>query len=79
VIDWLTRWASGLRFPTLLALVGSLFLVDLILPDVIPFIDEVLLGLMTVLFASVRKRGTRRRDDDGSVVTDRDDASGADR
>ena len=24
MIDWLTRWASGLRFPTLLAVIGSL-------------------------------------------------------
>lgn len=53
---WLTRWASGLRFPTLLAVIGSLFALDLFIPDLIPFVDEVLLGLLTVLLAALRKR-----------------------
>ncbi len=55
-IGWLTRWAAGLRFPALLAVIASLFLLDLIIPDLIPFVDEVLLGLFTVLLATLRKR-----------------------
>ncbi|HXV76843.1 MAG TPA: DUF6116 family protein [Candidatus Polarisedimenticolaceae bacterium] len=61
MIDWLTRWASGLRFPTLLAVTAALFLVDLVLPDLIPFVDEVLLALLTVLFAALRRRTGRDR------------------
>jgi hypothetical protein len=73
VIQWLTRWASGLRFPTLLTVVGSLFLVDLVVPDLIPFADEILLGLLTVLFAAVRKRTGKGEDRvTGGVATDRD-------
>jgi len=55
-VGWMTRWASGLRFPTLLAVIGSLFVLDVLIPDLIPFVDEVLLGLFTVLLAMVRRK-----------------------
>jgi hypothetical protein len=55
-VGWLTRWASGLRFPTLLAVIGSLFALDLLIPDLIPFFDEIVLGLLTVLLATFRRR-----------------------
>ena len=42
-----TRFATGLRDPTLFKLVGALFLVDFFVPDLVPFIDEILLGLGT--------------------------------
>ncbi len=50
------RWASGLRFPTLFVITLLLFLLDLVVPDVIPFADEILLGLGALLFANWRKR-----------------------
>jgi hypothetical protein len=56
LLGWLASYAAGLRFPVLLAIVGGLFLLDLFVPDLIPFADEVLLGLVTVLLASLRKR-----------------------
>ena len=43
-------FASRLRFPQLFFVTAALFLVDLLIPDLIPFVDELLLGLMTVLF-----------------------------
>jgi hypothetical protein len=51
-----TRFAAGLRFPTLFALAAGLFLVDLVVPDLIPFVDEALLALLTVLIGSLRRR-----------------------
>jgi hypothetical protein len=51
-----TRFAAGLRFPTLFKLVATLFVVDLLLPDLIPFMDEILLALGTLLLAGLRKR-----------------------
>lgn len=51
-----TRFAAGLRFPVLFALVGGLFLLDVVVPDMIPFVDEVLLALGTLLVGSLRKR-----------------------
>jgi hypothetical protein len=30
--------------------------IDLLFPDVVPFVDEILLGLISILLASLRKR-----------------------
>jgi Family of unknown function (DUF6116) len=56
----LMRFAAGLRFPKLMAVTAALFLVDLIIPDMIPFADEILLGLLSLLLASLKKRGPDR-------------------
>ena len=54
----LSGWLSRLRSWQLLALAGVLFVVDLVVPDPIPFIDEIMLGLTTLMLA----RWKRRRD-----------------
>jgi hypothetical protein len=51
-----TRFAAGLRFPTLFGLVAALFVIDLVVPDLVPFMDEILLALATLLLGSLRKR-----------------------
>jgi hypothetical protein len=56
ILAGLMRYASRLRFPKLFALSGLVFLADLFFPDTIPFADEILLGLMTLLLANLRKR-----------------------
>ena len=53
----LPRFAQ-LRFPRLFALTAALFVIDLLVPDVIPFADEILFGLATALLGSWRKRKT---------------------
>jgi hypothetical protein len=50
------RFAAGLRFPTLFGLMAGLFLLDLIVPDLVPFADEILLALGTLVVGSLRKR-----------------------
>jgi hypothetical protein len=50
------RFAAGLRFPTLFGLVAGLFVLDLVIPDLIPFADEILLALGTLLLGSLRRR-----------------------
>lgn len=50
------RYVSGLRFPWVFGLVAIVFGVDLIFPDVLPFVDELLLGLLTLLLGAWRKR-----------------------
>lgn len=54
--DIVTRFAAGLRFPTLFKLVAALFVIDLVVPDAIPFMDEILLALGTLLLGSLRRR-----------------------
>ncbi|MBL8298984.1 MAG: hypothetical protein JNN30_11650 [Rhodanobacteraceae bacterium] len=52
----LLGFAERLRFPRLLLLTAVLFLVDLIVPDLIPFVDEILLALLTLLLSRWKKR-----------------------
>ena len=60
MLGWLTRYAARLRFPTLFAIVAAVFILDLLIPDFIPFADEVLLGLLTVLLGSLRAKNRGR-------------------
>ena len=52
----LTGWLARLRSWQLFVLAGALFVVDLVVPDPIPFIDEVMLGLTTLLLARWKRR-----------------------
>ena len=47
---------SRLKFPQLLTITAALFVLDLVIPDLIPFADEILLGLATALFALWREQ-----------------------
>ncbi len=61
VLGAVLRFAAGLRFPTLFWITAGLFLLDLLIPDLVPFADELLLGLLTLLFASLKRRRLERR------------------
>jgi hypothetical protein len=50
------RKARKLRFPKLFVLVLVLFLLDLALPDAVPFADEIILGLLSVVLGTLRER-----------------------
>ena len=54
--DLVARFAAGLRFPVLFALTSTLFVFDLFVPDLVPFVDEILLALGTLLLGSLRKK-----------------------
>ena len=49
-------FAATLRFPQLFLLILGLFVLDLLLPDGLPFVDEILLGLGALLLGNLRKR-----------------------
>ncbi len=70
LFGFLERFAGRLRFPQLFAITLILFVVDLIVPDVIPFADEVLLGLATLLLGGWKKRKetTREPQSTGPVI-----------
>ena len=55
----LLAFASKLRFRTLFLVTAALFAFDLVIPDVLPFVDEILLGLATLLLSSLRKPVTK--------------------
>ena len=50
------RWSSSLRFPYLFLLMTVLFVFNLFIPDVVPFADEIIMGLVAALLASLRKK-----------------------
>ena len=49
VTSRLLVWAEGLRVPRLAMITTGLFVADVLIPDFIPFVDEILLGLATLL------------------------------
>lgn len=51
-----TRRARRLRFPTLFVIAGLLFVLDLLVPDFIPFVDEIILGLITLMLGLIREK-----------------------
>ena len=57
----LLRFSERMRFPTLFFVTATLFVVDLMIPDMIPFVDELLLGLGTLVLGSLRRRADDRR------------------
>jgi len=56
LLGWLVSRVAQLRFPRLFVLTATLFAIDFLVPDLIPFADEVLLGLATALLGSWRNR-----------------------
>ncbi len=55
LVAFLLRYLGRLRFPYLVLITGTLFVINLVVPDLIPFVDEILLGLVTVLLGSFKK------------------------
>lgn len=70
--DAATKRGTRLKFPKLLALVGLLFVVNLVVPDFIPLIDEIILGLMTAALAMMREDRQAAREtpaeDDARII-----------
>ena len=52
----LTRVLGRLRFPQLFAVLAGLLLLDLLVPDPIPFLDEMVLAVFTLLVGLWRER-----------------------
>ena len=52
----IARFLAGLATPRLFLVAAALLGLDLVIPDVIPFVDEALLAILTLIFAR-RKTG----------------------
>ena len=55
-----SRLLPRMRYPYLFLVLGALFLVDLVVPDPIPLLDEILLAVLTFIAATF----TTRREED---------------
>ncbi|MBS3896596.1 DUF6116 family protein [Silanimonas sp.] len=63
ILPAITRFLGGLRFRQLFIASAGLFVLTLLMPDLIPFADELLLGLATLLLA--RWKDDRTAKDEG--------------
>ena len=50
------RFLGKLSYPRLFALTAGLFVLDVFIPDMVPFADELLLGLATLLLGNWKRR-----------------------
>ena len=64
VVAFITRYLGRLKFPWLFAITATLFLIDVLIPDIVPFGDELLLALAAMVIAS------RKRDEPGDGGSD---------
>ena len=53
-------WFGKLSYPRLFLVTAALFVADMLIPDIIPFADELLLGLGTLLLANSKRVKPRR-------------------
>lgn len=51
-----SRLLPRMRYPYLFLILGGLFLVDLVVPDPIPLVDEILLAVLTFIAATFSTR-----------------------
>ena len=70
LIVTLMAFANQLRFKQLFLLILVLFLLDLVIPDMIPMIDEIILGLLTLLLANWKKTNyqNEQKQEKGNVI-----------
>jgi len=52
----LLGYLESLRFPWLLLVTAVLFLVSVLVPDAFPFIDEIVLALLTVVLGRLKRK-----------------------
>ncbi|MCK7597592.1 hypothetical protein M0G74_09970 [Microbulbifer sp. CAU 1566] len=55
LVGWFLNYARRLKHPQLFKWICALFLIDLLIPDLVPFVDEILLGLATLFLAAWKK------------------------
>jgi uncharacterized protein DUF6116 len=64
---WIERIVGrmNLRFPAVFVLLVVITALDVVFPDFVPFVDEIVLALLTVLFGLWRKRREPLSDERG--------------
>ena len=64
IINLFLAYASQLRFKNLFLIIICLFILDLLIPDTIPMIDEIILGLMAIILANWKKE----KEEQGTLI-----------
>ena len=64
--NFFLAFANQLKFRNLFIVVISLFVIDLLVPDFIPMIDEIILGLLAIILANWKKE--RNQNKQGNLI-----------
>lgn len=64
LINLFLAYASQLRFKNLFLLMIGLFILDVLIPDTIPMIDEIILGLIAIILANWKKE----KEEQGTLI-----------
>ncbi|MBL1141900.1 MAG: hypothetical protein HND53_07720 [Proteobacteria bacterium] len=59
-------FANKLKFKNLFLIVIALFFTDLVIPDFIPLIDEIILGLLAIILANWKDE--RKKEPEGNLI-----------
>jgi NhaP-type Na+/H+ or K+/H+ antiporter len=70
-----SRLLPRLRYPYLFLILGGLFLIDLVIPDPVPLVDELLLAILTFIAATFTTR--REQEQQPRDITPREDDGGS--
>ena len=53
---FIAQFLARLATPRLFVIAATLFVLDLLIPDFVPFVDEALLAIVTLIFARRKSR-----------------------
>lgn len=59
-------FANELKFKNLFLIVIGLFVLDLFIPDFVPLIDEIILGLLAIILANWKSE--RKQENEGNLI-----------
>jgi len=59
-------FANKLKFKNLFLIIITLFVADLIIPDFIPLIDEIILGLLAIILANWKDE--RKKENEANLI-----------
>ena len=63
-------FASRLKFPTLFFITLGLWAINMVIPDPLPLIDEIVMGLLTLMLATWKNGRPPPADDRAGVTID---------
>ena len=66
IISRMSGYLESLRFPWLMLLAALLFFVNLLIPDALPFVDEILLALVAVILGRLKRKPKPEETQDAS-------------
>ena len=67
-LNVLLAFADKLRFRNLFLLTLCLLLLDLLVPDMLPMLDEIILGLIAIILANLKKDNAESGEPQGRTI-----------